>query len=298
MERSRILSPAVMVGGRNFLKGGLIGIANTIPGVSGGTIAVVTGIYDRTIAAISGFFKEHGGWTANLGFLLPILGGAGVGIVAFARIIDFLNVSYPHQTAFFFLGLIVGSLPYLIRVASEARFRMYYALPLVLCLTLVVVMSIVSEPDLGNPRTELSTATALMLLLSGFVSAAAMIVPGVSGSFVLLLLGTYSTIIRAVRDFNIPALLLVALGAVLGLILVAKGIQYLLEHYHAPTYYGIIGLVLGSLAALWPGFTFDLNGLLSVGAFGIGLVLAMLLGSRRGPSRDAAAAPNSEPRQG
>lgn len=277
----------LLVAGRNFLKGGLIGIANTIPGVSGGTIAVITGIYDRTIGAISGFFKEHGGWRANLAFLVPILAGAGVGIVLFARILDFLNVSYPQQTAFLFLGLIVGSLPFLVRTASVATFKSSFLIPLVVCLALVVVLSVMNEPDLGNPRTDLSAGLVALLLVSGFVSAAAMIVPGISGSFVLLLLGTYSTIIRAVRDFNLAMLAVVGVGAVLGLVLVAKLINYLLERHHGWSYYGIIGLVLGSLVGIWPGFGFDAAGLLSVAAFAVGLALALLLGSRRRESSEA-----------
>lgn len=269
--------------GVNFLKGGLIGIANTIPGVSGGTIAVVTGIYDRTIGAISGFFVEHGGWKANTVFLLPILAGAGAGIVVFAQFLDFLTVNYPQQTAFLFLGLIAGSVPFLFRTASKAAPRRWYAVPFVLCLAAVVALSLLREPTLGSPETELSPGLTLMLLASGFVSAAAMIVPGVSGSFVLLLLGTYSTVIRAVRDLDLAVIAIVGVGALLGLVLVAKGIDYLLEHHHGPTYYGVIGLVLGSLVGVWPGFTFDLAGLTSVAAGGVGVALALLLGSRQKP---------------
>lgn len=274
------MQPVARTAGVNFIKGGLIGVANTIPGVSGGTIAVVTGIYDRTIGAISGFFTEHGGWKPNALFLLPILLGAGVGIVAFAQIIDFLNVNYPQQTAFLFLGLIAGSLPFLMRTASKAAPRRWYAIPFAVCLTAVVTMAIVREPQLANPATTLTPGLAALLLASGFISAAAMIVPGVSGSFVLLLLGTYSTVIRAVKDLSIPIIAIVAVGAVLGLVLVSKGINYLLAHHHGPTYYGVIGLVVGSLVGVWPGFSFDFVGLTSVAAAAVGVALALLLGRR------------------
>jgi len=107
--KNRIFTPIV-----NALKGSLIGVANTIPGVSGGTIAVITGLYDQLIASVSGFIKT--GWKKNLLFLLPVIVGIAVGIGLFARAVDYFMENYPDQTAFFFMGLILGSVPFLIRL--------------------------------------------------------------------------------------------------------------------------------------------------------------------------------------
>ena len=116
----------------NALKGSLIGAANTIPGVSGGTIAVVTRIYDELIGAISGFFKT--GWKRNTLFLLPVIAGVAIGIILFAQVVDYFLANHPMQTAFFFMGLILGSMPFLTKITLREAFKPIYLIPFVISL--------------------------------------------------------------------------------------------------------------------------------------------------------------------
>lgn len=280
----------------NALKGSLVGAANTIPGVSGGTIAVITRLYDELIASVGGFFKT--GWKKNTAFLLPVIVGVVLGIGLFARVVDFFLVGYPAATAFFFMGLILGSVPFLIKLTLREKFRPGYAIPFAVCFGLLIVMTIVGRPPAGDPITHLTLATGLMVFLAGVVSSATMIIPGVSGSFVLLLIGMYSTFIRAVRDLNLPVLAVLVPGFIVGIVLVSKGINYLLSRYHGISYWGIVGLVLGSVPAIWPrtetggwsvpGSTAEV--LTGLAALVVGFLLAYFLGSdrkERARSKDA-----------
>lgn len=273
--------------GLNALKGSLIGAANTIPGVSGGTIAVITRLYDELIASVSGFFRT--GWKKNTAFLAPVVVGVAAGIVLFASVVDFFLVSYPAQTAFFFMGLILGSVPFLMKVTLRERFRIVYALPFVISFGVLIVMTVMGRPPATEPITRLTLATGVMVFLAGAVSSATMIIPGVSGSFVLLLIGMYSTFIRSVRDLNLAILAVLVPGFIVGIVAVSKGINFLLKRYHGATYWAIIGLVLGSVPAIWPrteGGAWSVPGSAAEIATGVaaliaGFLLAYFLGSDR-----------------
>ena len=161
-----------------FLKGLGIGAANTVPGVSGGTIAAITGIYDRLIHAISTFLTD---WKQNLLILAPVGFGAILGIALFASLVDVLLIEAPQATAFFFIGLILGSLPFLLRQLSESTIRTPQILAGVIAAAVVIVMGIAGRPPMTEPMTELTLTSGLWLLLAGVISAATMIIPGVSG---------------------------------------------------------------------------------------------------------------------
>jgi len=290
--------------GLNALKGSLIGAANTIPGVSGGTIAVVTRLYDELVASVSGFFRT--GWKRNTAFLVPVVVGVAVGIGLFARVVDFFLVSYPAQTAFFFMGLILGSVPFLLKVTLREQFRGIYTLPFVLAFGLLIVMTVIGRPPVSEPITQLTLTAGIMVFLAGVVSSATMIIPGISGSFILLLIGMYSTFIRSVRDLNLAVLAVLVPGFIVGIVLVSKGINFLLQKYHGPTYWAIIGLVLGSVPAIWPrteGGAWSVPGtsgeiLTGLAALVVGFLLAYFLGSERKERRRAAGSATDEPTPG
>lgn len=285
----------------NALKGSLIGAANTIPGVSGGTIAVVTRLYDELIAAVSGFVRT--GWKRNLAFLVPVIVGVAVGIVLFARIVEFFMAGYPAQTAFFFIGLILGSVPFLAKVTLRERFRAWYLVPFVISLGVLVAMAVAGRPPSTEPVTEVTLANALLIFLAGVVSSATMIIPGVSGSFVLLLIGMYSTFIDAASTLNVGVLAVLVPGFLVGIVAVSKLINLLLSRFHGVTYWAIIGLVLGSLPVIWAqaqvgawlgeaGFAGAVTSVLALAA---GLVLASVLGSDRKERRRAAVSTGRTP---
>ena len=280
--KNNLMQPVI-----NALKGSLIGAANTIPGVSGGTIAVVTRLYDDLIAAISGFFKT--GWKKNTLFLLPIVAGVAIGIVLFAQVVDYFLVNHPMQTAFFFMGLILGSMPFLVKVTLREAFKPLYLIPFAISLGLLLWMSLAGRPALSEPITELTFVGAILIFLTGVISSATMIIPGVSGSFVMLLIGMYSTFIHAAKELDLPILAVLIPGFIIGIVVVSKVINYLLTRYHGITYWAIIGLVLGSVVAIWPrsdtgGWAVPDSPVLivtGVAALVVGFLLAFFLGSER-----------------
>ncbi len=262
-------------------KGAAIGAANTVPGVSGGTIAVVTGIYDRLIEAIGDFISPR--WKSHLAFLAPVFVGIVAGIAGFAWIIELGLTRAPEQTFFFFAGLIAGSLPFIVRQLHGHKIRVHYIPVGVAACALMIAQATLGEPAMSEAITRVTSTTILPLLGAGAIATATMIIPGVSGSFVLLIIGMYATFLQAVRTGNIPVLLVLAVGAVVGLVAVSKAMSFLIKRYHATTYWLILGLVAGSVVGIWPGISSIPAALLDAAAAVLGVVLALLLGKR--PSR-------------
>lgn len=261
----------------NVLRGAGIGLANVIPGVSGGTVAAVTGIYDRLVYCFGNFFAA--GWRRTLPYLAPIVLGTVGGFMAFAGIVDAALETYEEQTLFLFMGLIAGSVPYLVRRAGSSEFRVRYLVVLLVAFALVAWMGTADRPPTGNPITDLSGAAFFAVLGGGAVGSVAMVVPGLSGSFLLLVVGLYSTMTNAVRTLNVPVILVFFFGMFTGIVLASKIISWLLRSFPASSYYTIVGLVLGSLAGVWPGWSGGLGGALSVAFSLLGLALSLLLGT-------------------
>lgn len=263
---------------KNLLKGIVIGVSNVIPGVSGGTMAVVFGIYDKLMSSVTGFFKD---FKKNTIFLGTLAVGAALGIIAFSNIITLLLEKCPEQTNFFFIGLIVGTAPLLYKKATETKVKSSNYIWCIIAFILVCLMGI-----MGNPETntviirELSGINILKIFLAGFIAAATMILPGVSGSFVLLLLGLYETMTTAVKEFNIPLLMVVAIGVLVGFVLMTKIIDTVLKKYPQTAFFIILGLVLGSVFAIYPGFTFSLVGVVSIICFVVGFGIAYIIGEK------------------
>ena len=267
-----------MVYFRIFLSGMVIGIANAIPGVSGGTMAVVLNVYDRLISLVSLNLKKV---LRDLPFALLLVAGAGTGIVLFAKIMSGLFDSYPVPTTWFFMGLIVGSIPF---IARRTRGTGSVPVKAVLATIAVVVMiiTVFFRPDegAGQAITALDPAVFLFLFLASVAAAAAMIVPGLSGSFIFLMLGAYRTVIRAVSNMNLPILLPVALGAGAGLLAGAALIRFFLARRPDMVYAVILGLVFGSLVPVFPGLPPTVpQGIVSAAVFAGGAVLSRLFSS-------------------
>lgn len=263
---------------RNLLKGVVIGVSNVIPGVSGGTMAVVFGIYDKLISSVTNFFKD---FKKNILFLGTLAVGALIGIIAFSNIITLLLEKYPEQTNFFFIGLIVGTAPLLYKKATEVKVNKLNYIWCIVAFIVVSLMGIMGDPEKNSVIIrELSGVNILKIFLAGFVAAATMILPGVSGSFVLLLLGLYETMTTAVKEFNIPLLMVVAFGVLMGFLLMTKIIDTLFKKFPQTAYFTILGLVVGSVFAIYPGFTFSLGGIISIVCAVIGFGIAYLIGEK------------------
>lgn len=244
----------------NMLKGGAIGLAMIIPGVSGGTLAVLLGVYDKIIGSISNLFKD---FKASFLFLLPILLGA---VVAFAALYYPLNLALqyaPFPTIMLFAGFMLGSTPDMILGARKDGFKKFDIASVLI--PLAVVVGICFIPNMGN--VDLSSAmpwhTYLVLAVMGVLASCALVVPGISGSMLLLIFGYYQPIMDTIKtlftDFGHSVLVLgiFALGVVVGFFTIAKLMKYLLSKFHRSTMWAIVGFVIGSIPAVIISFFFN-----------------------------------------
>ena len=260
----------------NILKGAVFGGANAIPGVSGGTMAVLMGIYDKIIYSVTGLFKD---FKKNFFFLAQIGFGAVLGLGAFIFIIPFLMETVPLPTNFFFMGLVLGAGPMLYRKASETKISPINIVFFIISLAIVVIMGVMREPS-----SQGLTPSTFVYFISGFVAAATMILPGVSGSFVLLLLGMYKPILDGIKALDFGIILPVGIGILAGFVIMTKSIEKMFKTMPQTTYCIILGLVLGSIVGLYNeipgGFTFNMSGVIAVLTFGIGLAISLFMGSK------------------
>ncbi|MFI3228067.1 MAG: DUF368 domain-containing protein [Clostridia bacterium] len=237
---------------RTFFYGMIIGVANIIPGVSGGTMAVILNIYDKIISSISNLRTD---FKNSLKFLIPLGLGSGIGILLFAKIIDFCLENFASATSLVFLGLILGSIPMINKKASEYNKTTSGYLCMAVAIIILGFMHFSNIDDSSTLITTLSAGSFAKLFFASFIAAGAMIIPGISGSFILLLLGIYSSILTAISNFNILILIPVGLGCGVGILVCAKIIDILFKKYPQQTYMGILGLMIGSMIIIVPQFT-------------------------------------------
>lgn len=249
------------------IKGLFIGISNIIPGVSGGTMAVSFGIYDDVIHAFTHVRKEK---KASLKILGPLVIGALIGVAGFSMVIEWLLASYTLYTAFAFVGLILGGLPILrhsfrqsLEIEGKAIGPVHIIL-FILFFILVVWMGVAEVAGGGVQSVSLGIGPMVALFFVGVISAAAMVIPGVSGSLLMLIIGYYYAVIYTINGFTealgtfnmdnlIPftiLLLVYAFGMVVGIILISKVIDYFFKTQPGFTYASILGLVMASPVAV------------------------------------------------
>lgn len=273
---------------RLIVIGVILGVANVIPGVSGGTLAVVFNIYDRLINVITLNVKKI---LSEWKFILPLVVGMGLGIILFSKAITFLFENYPVQTNWFFIGIILGSIPMIAKrlmAASKASSSDARKIPVsaivcgVLALAVMATMTYANVAESGAPiQTELTPLLAVKLFIGLACATIAMIIPGISGSFLMLVVGVYSTVIAAISDFNIPLLIPAVIGGVVGLLGGAKLVRFLMEKVPAQTYGAIMGLVLGSILVIFPGFGGFATLATSLLAAAVGFVVSFFAGRER-----------------
>ena len=250
----------------NIIKGVMIGIANIIPGVSGGTMAVSLGIYDRLIGAVSGLFKE---FKKNIAFLIPIIIGCGIGIVGFTYAIEYLLDKHTFVTCMAFVGLILGGLPAIISSMkskmTSGGIGVFGILAFVIAFVISGGMPLLKESKDALTVIAVTPVNMVILFILGVVASATMVIPGVSGSMMLMIFGYYYAIINTIKTFldNLRAfdlmrmkdgILLLApfgIGVILGIFLIAKLITFLFEKYGVQTFCAILGLVISSPIAIF-----------------------------------------------
>lgn len=237
-----------------FLKGLGMGAANVVPGVSGGTIALITGIFEKLIHSIKSFdlkalkllfagkFKELA-QHINLDFLIAVFLGVGISILTFAKLFGYLFDHYPVYIWSFFFGLILASVYYVGKTID----RWNWAVVAMLVLGTILAVSI----SVLKPASE--NSSFIYLLICGVVAACSMILPGLSGSFVLILMGNYRLVmIDAVNDLNLTILLPIVVGAGVGLIAFSYFLSWIFKNYKNQTIAILTGFILGSMGMIWP----------------------------------------------
>lgn len=242
------------------VKGFIMGIANIIPGVSGGTLALILGIYEDFIGAISHFFSN---FKKNICFLAPIAIGILLAIASLSRVIDYSYKHYPIPTSLFFVGLVIGGIPMLyskVKGKKEVKQASSYLIFL-LTFALVIFMacsSLILGEGLKVSLSNMGFVNYLLLFLVGVIAAATMVIPGVSGSLVLMLLGYYYPVIAVIKEFtslknigsNILILGVFGIGVLIGIVLISKLIEFLFNKYEAKTYFGVLGFIIASIIAI------------------------------------------------
>lgn len=234
-------------------KGILMGAADAVPGVSGGTIAFITGIYEELISTIRRFdlaavrllFKEgpRAFWEhVNGSFLLTLLSGIIISLATLAHIVLFMLATYPVMLWSFFFGLILASTWVISR--HIPHWDSTYTILFLLGAALAYIITSLTPTEIE--------VTALTIFLSGSIAICAMILPGISGSFILLLLGMYAPILQAVKDFELSIIGLFGAGCVIGLLSFSRLLNWLFTAHRMPTLAVMSGFLLGSLNKVWP----------------------------------------------
>lgn len=278
---------------KNILKGMVMGMANIIPGVSGGTMAVSMGIYDKLIHCLTHLFKE---FKESIKFVVPIGIGMVLALVGLSFIITPAFEHFPLQTNGLFIGLIVGGLPAIWKKVKGNSIKLSHIIPFLLFFAIVIGMAALGETEGNAADLSLSFASVIKLFGVGIIAAATMVIPGVSGSMMLLVLGYYNPIVSTIKElveallsFNISEILRccgilvpAGLGMVVGIFAIAKVIEIIFEKFPLHAYWAIIGLIVASPFAILMvselGVISVISVITSLVTFAIGFVVAMKLG--------------------
>ena len=239
---------------RVFFCGIMMGIADAFPGISGGTIALLLGIYEELIGSISNFninlfqnFKKKGikyCWNKiNGNFLLSLISGVLLSLVSFVKIFSILIQKYPLFIWSFFLGLILATLFVIKRNIKKWNILNFI---LIFIFSILTILLSIIKPSIGE------NINLFYILICGIIASSAMILPGISGSLILVILGVYTLIINALNNFEYNIILVFLIGCLIGIINFSKIIKWLFHNYRDYTFSIMLGLVIGSIYTVWP----------------------------------------------
>ncbi|HGH7375542.1 TPA: DUF368 domain-containing protein [Staphylococcus aureus] len=269
----------------NILKGFAMGTSDLVPGVSGGTIALLLGIYNQFIASISGIFSRR--FWPSFTFLIPIIIGMLLAMGSLSNLFNYLLSQHHIPTMFFFGGLIIGIVPYLLKISNyKTSFTTKHYMMVIAGIAILIVITLMNNGDKHAGETlTLSTGLIIKYFIAGMCASSAMLLPGISGSFMLLVFGVYGTVMLAISEVvklnftGLPILLAVGFGVLAGFIIPSKIIQYFLTHHKLMTFALIIGFVVGSLFAVFPGLPTNIvMWFVSLVVFIIGFIVSLTLG--------------------
>lgn len=250
------------------LKGFFMGIANVIPGVSGGTIAIILGIYEQFINSISNLLKNL---KENLKFLIPVFIGMGLAIITTSKVISYSYDEFPLPTLMFFVGLVFGGIPMLMKNVKGKKGSKNTSNYVIFLLTFSLVIFLASYKFIFGINGEVSFTSMnavayILLFIVGIIAAATMVIPGVSGSLVLMILGYYYPVINTLKDLfkgdlisNTLILGVFGLGVLIGIVAISKLLEMLFKKYKVKTYFGVLGFVFASIIAIPLSACIELN---------------------------------------
>ncbi len=269
--------------------GCIIGVANIIPGVSGGTMAVILNIYDKLIDSVINI-KKH--FKDSLLFLIPVAVGGALGIFGFAKLLEYLLQHFPMPTFFFFIGLILGTVPMIFKKVmltkdGQKKFNIYSIIPFIIFFGIMIALSFFNTENSSTAQIQLDLINWIYLFFGSALAAMCMIIPGVSGSMILMILGLYTTVLGSVShiadDFIHSAMILLpaGLGIILGLLAGAKLIDICLKKFPQMTFAAILGLMLGSLLSIYnnSAFQFNIQGVIALFTLLLGFAVAFVFGN-------------------
>ncbi len=256
----------------NCLKGILIGSGAILPGISSGVLCIIFGIYEKLLDSIIHFFKDI---KKNIKFLLPIVIGVAIGVLIFSNFLNYFFINFPIQTKSIFIGLILGSIPSLIKESNKkTEFK-----PIYLFYTLFAfffgVFLVILENYIPNSETN-STFSFLYLAISGFIMSVGIVVPGISSTVILMLMGVYNTYLSSISTLYFPVLIPMGIGLILGCLIFMKLTDFLLNNFYEKTFYSIIGFSLGSILVLMPNISFGLTSIIFLLCILLGFLLFSL----------------------
>lgn len=247
----------------NIFRGFAMGITELIPGVSSGTIALLMGIYEQFLSSIKGLV--HNQFSASMRFLVPLVIGMGIAVLTLSGVMTYLLEEHPIPTQWAFIGLVTGVVPMLLRLSRvKETFKLIHIITLVFVFLLLIMMSFITPGETAS-SLEITTLLLVQLFFAGVIAAMTLLLPGISGSLVLLILGYYYIVVAAVDgltslDFSgLPVIIAIGLGIVVGLYIGSVVITYLFAQFTYITYAAVIGLVAGSVFSIYPGLPTSLS---------------------------------------
>ncbi|MGN1270872.1 MAG: undecaprenyl phosphate translocase family protein [Clostridia bacterium] len=233
---------------------------------------VLCGLYEKLVNSVLNFFKDV---KKNFTFLFPICLGIFVGIFLFGNVLKFLFNKYYMPTSFIFIGLILGSIPLIVKQANLKKVNFSH----IICMLLTFSFSLYLVALEDNITNSLNINCNSYLILAGVITSAGIIIPGVSKTVILMLLGIYEIYLSAIASLNLSILIPIGIGFLIGGIIFLFLMNFLFKIAKSYTYFAIIGFILGSIFVVYPGFSFNLEGVISIILFAISFILAYKLSS-------------------
>lgn len=247
------------------VKGLVVGATMLVPGVSGGSMAMILGLYDRLIQSVSSFFKDKKG---NLLFLGEFSAAAVLGMIIFARPLEALLSVNEKMMMFFFVGVVLGGCPVICRAAGVEKFGCKEVLCLFAGAAAVTTLGLLPKNLFASAPG--GTGETAVQFIAGIVISVALILPGISVTYMLLLLGMYQKVLAAIGTLDFACLLPIAAGAAAGIFLLTRGLEWVMKRFPKTTYLVILGFVLGSVSKVFPGMPrgIEIPGALAAGILG------------------------------